>query len=382
MKTTWPACTACLKARVEVHAADLAAAQSWSGLCAHYGYPDAVLAEMKSMIERDFHYVPRPDATGYSHGQHWDLGGGVRIRAHHLPGHTSGHCALIVESEGLAFIGDIDLTGFGPYYGDATSSLAAFRKSLAEVAALDAGIWVTSHHRAVITDRAKFLADLAGFAARIDERSDKLVGYLREGPQSPDKGVECLRPQGQAEVVALHFVAAVLRRKASCSSVSTPSAMVRRPRLSGQADDGTDDGLGFPDRSKGRDEGLVDLQLVDLEALEVAQRGIAGAEVVDRHAHAARVQLVHHRDRGQRVVHGHALGQLQFEDVPAPGLLRRGSRDTSSAGGHWRNCTADRLTAMTIGAVPASIQVRICLHAVRSTHSPMGRIRPLSSATG
>lgn len=175
------------KARVEVHAADLAAAQSWSGLCAHYGYPDAVLAEMKSMIERDFHYVPRPDATGYVHDQHWELGGGVRIRAHHLPGHTSGHCALIVESEGLAFIGDIDLTGFGPYYGDATSSLAAFRRSLAEVAALDAGIWVTSHHRAVITDRTKFLADLAGFAARIDERSDKLVGYLREGPQSLDQ---------------------------------------------------------------------------------------------------------------------------------------------------------------------------------------------------
>jgi hypothetical protein len=66
----------------------------------------------------------------------------------------------------VAFIGDIDLTGFGPYYGDATSSLAAFRKSLREVAELDARIWVTSHHRAVITERSKFLADLAGFAAR------------------------------------------------------------------------------------------------------------------------------------------------------------------------------------------------------------------------
>jgi hypothetical protein len=33
----------------------------------------------------------------------------------------------------------------------------------------------------VITERAQFLADLAGFAAKIDERSEKLVGYLREG---------------------------------------------------------------------------------------------------------------------------------------------------------------------------------------------------------
>ncbi|MBI5107288.1 MAG: MBL fold metallo-hydrolase [Rhodocyclales bacterium] len=175
------------RAGVQVHEADLRAAQSWAGLSAHYGYPPAVLAEMKAMIERDFHYVPRADATAYTHDQRWDLGGGVRIRAHHLPGHTSGHCALVVESEGVAFIGDIDLTGFGPYYGDATSSLPAFRKSLAEVARLDARIWVTSHHRSVITERSKFLADLAGFAAKIDERNETLIGYLRDGPQSLDQ---------------------------------------------------------------------------------------------------------------------------------------------------------------------------------------------------
>ncbi len=171
-------------ARVEVHNADLEAVRSWAGLCQHYGYPPAVLAEMKTLIERDFSYLPRPDASGYGHGRQWDLGGGVRIRAHHLPGHTSGHCALIVDNEGLAFIGDIDLTGFGPYYGDATSSLTAFRKSLAEVAEIDARVWVTSHHRAIYTDRAEFLADLAEFTAKIDARSEKLVAYLRDGPQT------------------------------------------------------------------------------------------------------------------------------------------------------------------------------------------------------
>lgn len=174
------------RARVQVHEADLRAVQSWAGLSQHYGYADDVLAAVKAMIEHDFHYEPRPDATGYTHDTLWDLGGGVRIRAHHLPGHTSGHCALTVESEGVTFIGDIDLTGFGPYYGDATSSLSAFRKSLVKVAELDARIWVTSHHRAVITDRAQFLADLARFASKIDERSDKLIGYLQDGPQSLD----------------------------------------------------------------------------------------------------------------------------------------------------------------------------------------------------
>ncbi len=175
------------RAHVQVHQADLAAAQSWAGLCAHYGYAQPVLDELHGMIVADFHYLPRPDATGYTDGMVWDLGAGVRIRAHHLPGHTAGHCALVVESEGLAFIGDIDLTGFGPYYGDATSSLPQFRQSLQAVAELDARVWVTSHHRAVISDRQQFLTDLQRFASKINERSDKLLGFLREGPQTLDQ---------------------------------------------------------------------------------------------------------------------------------------------------------------------------------------------------
>ncbi len=174
-------------AAVQVHEADLAAAQSWDGLARHYGYPQPVLDVLRPMIERDFDYQPRPDATAYVDGAAWDLGGGVRVRAHHLPGHTAGHCALVVESEGIAFIGDIDLTGFGPYYGDATSDLQQFRQTLQAVRDLDARIWVTSHHRGVITERADFLQALARFAAKIDERDERLLGYLRDGPQTLDQ---------------------------------------------------------------------------------------------------------------------------------------------------------------------------------------------------
>jgi len=176
-------------APVQVHEADLAAAQSWEGMCQHYGYPADVLDAMHAIVQKDFYYQPRPDATGYSDGAVWDLGGGVRVRAHHLPGHTAGHCALVVESEGLAFIGDIDLSGFGPYYGDVTSSLSDFRQTLKKVAELDARIWATSHHKAVITDRAQFLADLTRFASKIDERSAQLLDYLQT-PHNLDELVD------------------------------------------------------------------------------------------------------------------------------------------------------------------------------------------------
>ncbi len=188
------------QAALMVHELDVKAAQTWEGLKAHYGYPEDTLAGVQAMIERDFHYAPRPDALPYRNQHLWDLGGGVRIRAHHLPGHTAGHCALVVESEGLAFIGDIDLSGFGPYYGDATSDLGAFRRTLREVAEIDARIWVTSHHKAVITDRQQFVRDLDRFASRIDERTQKLLDQLKAGPRRLTDWVEegFLYPAGHA----------------------------------------------------------------------------------------------------------------------------------------------------------------------------------------
>ncbi len=171
------------RAPVHVHEADLDAARSWQGLSRHYGYTPEVLADLKAKLEADFHYRPRPDAIGYRDGAVWELGG-VRVRAVHLPGHTAGHCALLVEPQGVTFIGDIDLSGFGPYYGDATSDLGAFRRSLARLEDLPAKVWITSHHKGVVTDRADFIAKLHAFAARIDERQARLLQMLAAGPRT------------------------------------------------------------------------------------------------------------------------------------------------------------------------------------------------------
>ena len=169
---------------VQVHRADLAAVQSWDGMAKHYGYSQATLDAMKPGIERDFHYVARPDATAYDDGTCWDLGGGVQIRAFHMPGHTSGHTVLLVEPDGIAFIGDIDLTGFGPYYGDATSSLAAFRQTLIDIEQLPARIWVTSHHKAVVRERDQFVSLLHAFAAKIDTRDHAIVAAIGTAPRT------------------------------------------------------------------------------------------------------------------------------------------------------------------------------------------------------
>ena len=170
-------------ARVHVHERDVDAARSWEGLVRHFGISPERRAAMRERIERQFHYAPRPDAVAYVDGAQWALGGST-VRAIHMPGHTSGHSVLLVEPEGVAFIGDIDLSGFGPYYGDATSSLAEFRRTLDRLPDIEAKVWVTSHHRGIYTEREKFLDALAAFAASFDRREERVIELLRDGPRT------------------------------------------------------------------------------------------------------------------------------------------------------------------------------------------------------
>lgn len=172
------------RAAVHVHEADVEAARSWEGLARHYGYDAPVLDGLHAKIVKEFDWVPRPDAIAYRDGARWDLGGGVSVTAFHMPGHTAGHSVLVVEPVGVAFIGDIDLSGFGPYYGDATSDLRAFRRTLATVASIPAKVWVTSHHRGVLTERDAFERALAAFTAKLDEREAKLLALLDGGPRT------------------------------------------------------------------------------------------------------------------------------------------------------------------------------------------------------
>lgn len=172
---------------VEVPRADLPAVQSVEGLAAHYGYSPATLAVVVPDMVRRFHYVPRPDATAYDDGQVWELGGGVTIRAIHMPGHTSGHSVLLVEPDGVAFIGDIDLTGFGPYYGDATSNLAQFRRSMVEIEQVPARVWVTSHHKAVVREREQFLTLLRAFRQKVEDRDEAIVAHIGDRVMSLDE---------------------------------------------------------------------------------------------------------------------------------------------------------------------------------------------------
>src|SRR5215218_7137121 len=149
-------------ASVAVHHDDLAGVQSMDGLMAIYGMEPDVDARFRQVLVDQFTYVPRPDAAGLVDGQQIDLGG-VTITVIHLPGHTSGHSGLLIEPDGVFVTGDIDLSAFGPYYGDATSDLDAFEASLARARQVDAQHYVTFHHKGVIDSREQYVQAIDAF---------------------------------------------------------------------------------------------------------------------------------------------------------------------------------------------------------------------------
>ena len=139
-----------------------------------------------------------------------DLGGRT-LTVLHLPGHTAGHCGFLVEPDGFLFVGDIDLTSFGPYYGDLSSSLEDFEASITRLREVEARWFGTSHQVGVIDDRRTFLDALDRFAAVIHRRDETLLHLLRQPRTLADVVAHRLvyRPH-----VRLPFVEAVERRTA------------------------------------------------------------------------------------------------------------------------------------------------------------------------
>jgi hydroxyacylglutathione hydrolase len=193
-----------------VHQADRIGLESLDGLMTIYGLPADIETRWRRDVVEKFSFSARPDARTFADGDALDLGG-VTIRVVHLPGHTRGHCGFFIEPDAVMFLADVDLTGFGPYYGDAWSSLDDWDLTFARCRDIEAATYITFHHKGVVESRERFMALLADFAAVIDRREHAMLEYLRE-PRTVDDLVRhrfVYRPH-----VQLLFADAVERRSA------------------------------------------------------------------------------------------------------------------------------------------------------------------------
>jgi len=166
--------------------------------------------EARRMITTQINFSATKVDRYLSDGDYFDLGA-LKIRVIHLPGHTPGHCGFLIEEYGLIYASDIDLTGFGPWYGNPTSDLNQFRLSIHRLLDMKPEILLTAHS-APVTRNIK--QKLAAYEAVIDKRDQVILAFLKRKPATleeiTDKKLIYRRHFGQE---ALRFFEETMIRK-------------------------------------------------------------------------------------------------------------------------------------------------------------------------
>jgi glyoxylase-like metal-dependent hydrolase (beta-lactamase superfamily II) len=214
---------------IRVHELDLAALRDVDDLMRLYGIPETLWPQMREMVQTRFEFHGWPNALGLRGGDVFDLGD-VTVTAVHAPGHTAGHTVYLVESaDGTRVVvtGDIDLSTFGPYYGDAASSLEEFEATLAMLHDLVADHYVTFHHKGVVDGHEAFADAVRQYAAVFGRRRDALLELLA-APSTFEELVEAgivyrpgTRPPLFGESVERHSIRRHLERLLSEAAAAT-----------------------------------------------------------------------------------------------------------------------------------------------------------------
>src|SRR4051794_33538374 len=202
---------------VLAHPAEVGAIRSPEVLLAGFGLGRHETEVLRGQLRDTFHLRGHQDVDTFEDSDVIDLGGRT-LTVLHLPGHTAGHCGFLVEPDGFLFLADIDLTSFGPYYGDLSSDLDAFEQSLARLRDVEARWYGTAHQRGVIEGQAEFLERLTGFSAVIRSRDQALLALLTQ-------------PLSMAEVAAHRLVYRPDARLPFVEAVELRTAQLHLDRL-------------------------------------------------------------------------------------------------------------------------------------------------------
>ena len=128
----------------------------------------------RSIVTEMFHYRARTPQVNLEAGVR-DLDG-LTVEILHTPGHTPGHLCFFFPEHGVLFLGDYDLTGFGPWYGDRDSSIPDTLESVDRLRQVDAKIWIAGHETGVFEATPDAIWD--DYLGVIFQRERKLLDLL------------------------------------------------------------------------------------------------------------------------------------------------------------------------------------------------------------
>jgi glyoxylase-like metal-dependent hydrolase (beta-lactamase superfamily II) len=111
--------------------------------------------------------------------------GDVDLIPIHLPGHTFDHTCFGINSFETIFLVDIDLTGFGPWYGNEVSDIREFQESIRRVMKFEPKKGISSHLLNPVTDG--LYSRLREFLDAFEVREAKILKNISEGYDTLEK---------------------------------------------------------------------------------------------------------------------------------------------------------------------------------------------------
>jgi glyoxylase-like metal-dependent hydrolase (beta-lactamase superfamily II) len=166
------------EARFFVPAAEAAAFTSMDAIFELMGLEDPRYRQYwGEILLKDFHFRPLTNLIPYFPGQSFE-NGEITLEIIAAPGHTPGHSCFNFPRQELVFLADVDLTPFGPWYGDAASDLDALEETLDRLEGLPARVYLTAHEQGVFNPE-EFLAGLQHFREVIRGREARLLEILK-----------------------------------------------------------------------------------------------------------------------------------------------------------------------------------------------------------
>lgn len=142
-----------------------------------YGIVDESRAYWRNYFIQKFDLRPRKAARLLKGGEVISLGN-VTVDVVATPGHTCGHLAFFFREPKVLFMGDYDLSKFGPWYADVHSSIEETVGSLKRLKEIPARVWLTSHEAGVFDEEP--WDEWLRYLDAIYERERKLIRLLEE----------------------------------------------------------------------------------------------------------------------------------------------------------------------------------------------------------
>ncbi len=169
------------KSKLMIHEADMDGLVSFEGFKKLSGLGDTNIEEYWKIVKQKKFEASRVNHC-FTDGELIDIGNN-EFTVLHLPGHSPGHCGFYFEKYNLVFSADIDLTTFGPWYGNVSSDIFSFRESIKRLCVLKPDMIVTSHSSPVSENIIKKLEQ---YDQIFDIRDDAIIKILKKAPSTLD----------------------------------------------------------------------------------------------------------------------------------------------------------------------------------------------------